>query len=84
MYSIDWGNEDVLLQLTLLPYDVAMGLTDVLIAVCLDPWGYERRADEPLDGAARWVTFGNGFGRVKFLILPHAGQVLVAEIEWNG
>lgn len=85
MYDLDWepGTREQLLGV---PYDAVLEFADVLAGVLVDPWGFQRQADEPDDDhhAHRTVPFAGGLGLLTFLILEHRAEVHITGIAWLG
>jgi len=83
----DWQfSEAAEAQLVRMPYEMIDDLVAVIAQACIDPWNYQRRAEESLNRhhAHRWVSFADGRGRLWFLVRDGEGLLWVTEIEWQG
>lgn len=72
-------------QLLHLPYDALAPMAEALVQACIDPWNFQRRSEEFDDRhyAHRYVEFGEGRGRLWFLIRDGEGLLWVTEIQWR-
>jgi hypothetical protein len=68
-----------------LSYEATIIVSDVIAEACLDPWNFQRQADELDDDhhAHRAVPIGD-VGMLTYLIIDREAMIYVTSITWLG
>jgi hypothetical protein len=83
LYNID-TDSDALEQIAALPVEALSHYAQVFLVLELAPWnGIPYNKNKP-DGIMRTLLFGNGRGKVTYLILEDQRRVDVLSVLWLG